>query len=284
MTGVTIGPFAFPAALLVAFGAILLGTAVGNRVAAAKGVRVEPSLWLVVATAVLAARAGFVADYWASYAEDPLSMLDIRDGGFTPVLGVAAALVAGAWLAWRNRSERKALLAGVLAGSVAWIAGTAIVAWSPAGQKLPEVTLAELDGRALPLGALAGKPLVINLWASWCPPCRREMPALAEAQRAATDVTFVFVNQGESPDVIRAYLAAEGLSLKNVLLDPTGQLAQVTGSPGLPTTLFFDAKGTLVDRRFGELSRATLAQRLEMLRPATPPGASGAAPVMKEKH
>lgn len=277
MSDVTIGPFVFPGSLLVAFGAILLGTAVGNRVAATDGVRVERSLWLVIAAAVLAARAGFVADYWVFYRNEPLRLVDIRDGGFMPVAGVAAALTAGAWLAWRSRAGRKAVLAGVFAGCLGWMAGTVIVSRLSVQHGLPDVTLTALDGRAVPLPALAGKPMVLNLWASWCPPCRREMPALARSQREEPGVTFVFVNQRESAVAVRTFLAAEGLSLTNVMLDPDGSLAGLTGSPGLPTTLFFDAKGRLVDRRLGELSPATLAQRLKMIRPATR-GPAAAAP------
>jgi thioredoxin-like negative regulator of GroEL len=77
----------------------------------------------------------------------------------------------------------------------------------------------------------------------------------------------VFVNQGEPADVVRRYLSDEDLALANVLLDGEGRLAKAIGVPGLPTTLFFDASGRLVDQRVGELSKATLAQRLEALRP-----------------
>jgi thiol-disulfide isomerase/thioredoxin len=113
---------------------------------------------------------------------------------------------------------------------------------------------------------MSGKPLVLNLWASWCPPCRREMPVLAKAQAEHSDVTFVFANQGEGADAVKTYLAAQHLSLHNVVLDGTTVLACRTGSAGLPTTLFFNARGELVDRRMGELSPATLAQGLASLR------------------
>lgn len=92
------------------------------------------------------------------------------------------------------------------------------------------------------------------------------MPALGKAQREANDLNFVFVNQGEDSATVRAYLKAEGLPLRNVVLDPGGALAKAAGAPGLPTTLFVDANGILVDKRMGEVSSATLAEHLAVLR------------------
>jgi thiol-disulfide isomerase/thioredoxin len=82
----------------------------------------------------------------------------------------------------------------------------------------PAVELVEMSsGRVAPLPeVLAGRPAVLNLWATWCGPCRVEMPVLATAQRDSRDVAFIFVNQGEAPETVRAWLAREGLALENV--------------------------------------------------------------------
>jgi thiol-disulfide isomerase/thioredoxin len=267
MSDLTLGPISIPAAPLAALFAIMLGLVAGNHFAVRSGVKVEPRLWLLVAAAVLAARAAFVMRYRTYYQEDPVRMLDLRDGGLKPIAGVAAALMLAGWLAWRDPRGRKVLLAGVLGASLAWAAAsTALALAEPARQSLPQLVLADLDGRALPMASFAGRPLVVNLWATWCPPCRREMPELARAQRAHQDVRFVFVNQGEAPGDIRAYLQTQGLQIENVLLDRTGRLAKATGSPGMPTTLFFDARGVLVERRLGQMSAASVAQALEALR------------------
>ncbi|HZW13154.1 MAG TPA: TlpA disulfide reductase family protein, partial [Noviherbaspirillum sp.] len=130
----------------------------------------------------------------------------------------------------------------------------------------PDVTLTRLDGGSVRLASFAGKLMVVNMWATWCPPCRREMPVLRDAQRRHPDIVFVFADQGESAETVRRYLESSQLKLDNVLLDPSRQLAFQTGSQGLPTTMFFDEKGKLVDRRVGGLSEASLAQRLESLR------------------
>jgi thiol-disulfide isomerase/thioredoxin len=266
MTELSIGPLAFPPALLVASAAVILGLLIGNRVAARQGTAVERTLWLVLLTTVLAARSAFLARYWAFYAEAPAHILDLRDGGFTPAFGIAAGLALAAWLAWREPLRRKALLAGALAASLAWSAGMAALAMARPQQALPKLSLSDAEGREVALHAFIGRPLVVNLWASWCPPCRREMPELAKAQRAYKDVTFLFVNQGEAAGPVRSYLREQGLQLDNVLLDRTNRLGKATGSPGLPTTLFFDAQGRLVERRLGQMSAATLAQGIEGLR------------------
>ena len=112
-----------------------------------------------------------------------------------------------------------------------------------------------------------GKPLVVNLWATWCPPCRREMPVLAAAQQRETGVNFVFANQAESRATVMRYLTTSQLDLANVTLDRYSELGNVAGSGILPATLFYDGSGRLVDTYLGELSAATLEKKLTQLRP-----------------
>jgi thiol-disulfide isomerase/thioredoxin len=150
-------------------------------------------------------------------------------------------------------------LAALICGAAA--AGTSAV---------PDVALATLAGEpvALPV-RLQGRPAVLNLWATWCPPCREEMPMLAAAQaREAGKVRFVFADQGETADAVRRYLDDELLALDDVLLDAGSALRRAAGTHGLPTTLFYDAQGRLVARHVGPLSRDELAIRLEALRGA----------------
>ena len=113
-----------------------------------------------------------------------------------------------------------------------------------------------------------GKPMVVNLWASWFPPCRREMPVLAAAQQRRTDVSFVIANQGENVFTLQQYLEAGKLELRNVVLDPQKGLGRKYGLMALPTTLFYDITGRLVDTHLGALSAASLASKLERLQGA----------------
>lgn len=131
-------------------------------------------------------------------------------------------------------------------------------------REIPDSGLSTLDGELVNLVDLQpGKPKVVNLWASWCPPCIREMPVLERAQERHPGITFVFVNQGEQLETITSFLGQQELSIRNVLSDVSGSLAGATGSHALPTTLFYDAEGRQVDAHMGELSNASLAQKLE---------------------
>jgi thiol-disulfide isomerase/thioredoxin len=270
MTDIALGPILLPLQMLLLFGTVIATLVVGARLSKGDRAAVERSLWLVAAWILLAARAGFVFRYRALYLAEPLRIFDIRDGGFMPAAGFAAVLAAAAWIAWRRSGRHVALLAALAAGVLVWSAGTAALRQWPPRLRLPELELATLEGGTMRLPSAPGKPVIVNLWASWCPPCRREMPTLARAQAEHPEVEFVFANQGESAEAVKAYLSAQGLVLRNVLIDSTTALARQSNSPGLPTTLFFNAKGELVDRRAGELSPATLAQRLEVLRQADP--------------
>jgi hypothetical protein len=91
------------------------------------------------------------------------------------------------------------------------------------------------------------------------------MPVLGAAQKRHPEVQFVFANQGERADKIRGYLSGQAFELKNVLLDIDRAFSRFLGSGALPTTRFFDAGGRLVEQRTGELSAATLAQKLQLL-------------------
>lgn len=270
MDAINIGPLSFPIALLATFGAVLASTYIVRRLGRASGVDAELTLWFLILFALLVARAAFVASYADLYLAAPLGILDIRDGGFSAPAGIVTMLTTGAWFAWRRAPMRKPLLGAVVAGSLVLLLGAAItLAPRDAPAPIPALALTGLDGHPVQLGSLAGKPVVINLWASWCPPCRREMPVLRQAQLSHPEITFVFANQGETADAVRRYMAAEQIALDNVLLDAGSQLGTATGSGALPTTLFYDAKRGLVERRLGELSAATLAERLKSYGTAT---------------
>jgi len=230
-----------------------------------------------VLVGLVAARLGYVLQWWPEYAAAPGAIIAIGDGGFLWWTGLPAALGFAWWRTGRRLPLRRPLLAGIAAGMVAWFASSGLLlVMQRSAPPLPAIELATLDGQPATLDTLSGRPMVLNLWATWCPPCRREMPVLADAQRRYPAVAFVLANQGEDSGTIREYLDAAGLEPDHVLLDPHSQAMLETGTRGLPTTLFFNADGRLVDTHMGELTRASLAstlhKRFGVVAGATSPG------------
>lgn len=136
---------------------------------------------------------------------------------------------------------------------------------SPKVEVLPFATLQQLDGPAVQLADFKGKPIVLNAWATWCGPCRREMPLLVQAARAHPEIQFIFLNISDGPEAVRAFQRELKLQIPNVLLDPEATLSDPLRIQGLPVTLFYDAEGTLVNRHIGEIKAEALEALLEAL-------------------
>lgn len=267
---VQIGPLSLPWTLLLVFAAIGVAQWVGRSQARRAGVDAEPQMLRAWVVAVAVSRLAFVYAYRDAYLDDWPAIVDIRDGGWMPMAGLFAVGLYVLRAGTRRPALRKPLWAAYGSGAALYAAGTVALALLGGDRRpLPALTLQDLAGEPVALQQFAGRPVVLNLWATWCPPCRREMPVLAAAQQRHPEVHFVFANQGESAQQVRAYLIRDRLALRHVLLDARGEVARAFGQRGLPTTLFFDARGQLVDMRVGELSQATLSERLARLR-ATP--------------
>lgn len=266
MTSLTLGPLAIPLPHLLLylgfFGALLTGWLAGRK----RGTNPEGTLFAMLLGGLLVARLAFVASYFDQYAATPLSIVDIRDGGFLALPGVIAAALIGALLAWRQVELRRPLALAALVGVCLWGGGKAVVSALDRSQQIPDLTVMDLGGQAVDLRVLDGRPMVVNLWATWCPPCRREMPVLEAAQKQRNDVRFLLVNQGENAEAVQRFLRDQGLSSTAVLLDSGNRLGQATGSYGMPTTLFYDAQGRLKHSQMGELSAASLEYGLGQLR------------------
>lgn len=260
-----IGPFSIQ--VVVVFGAALIAWATARMVArrlpdvsprTAGTMLFDAALW-----GFIGARAAYILQWWEDYAGSPMAMVAIGDQGFSWWIGTLVALAVTWWRTRTARMLRRAVLAGITAGVLAWVAAGGVIGLlHRAAPPLPALELATLDARPVNLGSYTGQPVVLNLWATWCPPCRREMPVFERAQEQYPGVAFVLVNQGETAQQAQTFLEQEGLALENVLLDPTSRALQVMGSRGLPTTLFFDAQGLLVDSHLGEMTMASLRSTL----------------------
>ncbi|MDV9042422.1 TlpA disulfide reductase family protein [Stenotrophomonas sp. RAC2] len=265
----SVGPVPMPVVLILV--CMLLAMTVARLWPRRKGERPLPSAAGVVLDmlliGLLCGRVSFVALNFALYRTAPWSILQIVDGGYH----VAVVLVAGlAWGVWRLRQWRELrapVLTSALVGVLLWAGGAHLLsAWQERQMPLPVLQVMDLQGGKVDLQQFRGRPLVLNLWATWCGPCRREMPVLAAAQQAHADVQFVFLNQGETLDEVQGFLASERLKLGNVLLDDDAAASAALGVQAYPSTLVFDAGGRLRELHLGELTAAGLEHKLRRLR------------------
>lgn len=268
MLTVNIGPLMMASTHLVLLVSLFLASLTGWWLGRHRERNPEKHLFNLLLLGLVVARLAFVALYFEHYRGDLLKVIDIRDGGFMVWPGIVAALLAGVALAWRDTTLRRPLGAALAVGLVCWGAGSYTLHALQQGTQLPAITLQDRQGNPVAIKDLNDRPLVINLWATWCPPCRREMPVLAEAQQQNPDMVFVYVNQGEGPGDIAHFMDKTGLTLPNILLDTSNQFGQLVGSRALPTTLFYDAQGRQIASHMGELSQASLAHQLGRLREA----------------
>lgn len=270
MLSFNLGPLVIPMDLALLYAAFFIAWLSGWLIGRKRGCNPEAALFNMLLIGALVARVAFVLQYFEQYSSNFWQMIDIRDGGFLLLPGVIAALLTGIYKAWRQTPLRVPLAIGVAIGLIAWGVSFSVLSALQSSQKLPDLAVRDIAGEPVLLQDLLGKPLVINLWATWCPPCRREMPVLAAAQAANPDIHFVFVNQGEGQALVEKFLAQQQLSLDNNLLDSGGRLGQAVGSLSLPTTLFYSADGMLKNNHLGELSQASLKHALGHIRTETP--------------
>lgn len=271
MDAVIIGPLALPAAAFITLIAFL--TAVFSLQWWQKRhhlARSEKALWLIALSGLLGARLSFLWRYQDQY-PSLAAMLDIRDGGWWWPGGLLAIPVA-VLLLWRTPNQRGGLLVALSASAASTgLAVVTLLALRQPTTPLPDVALYTLQGEPVPLQQVsAGQLTLINLWASWCPPCRREMPVLQDAQSRYPPLRILLANQGETSASVRRYLTEQELQFDFSLLDPNTELSRHTGNSGLPLTLLVDAQGNELARHFGPLSAASLHHFLQPHLPGDP--------------
>jgi cytochrome c biogenesis protein CcmG, thiol:disulfide interchange protein DsbE len=186
-----------------------------------------------------------------------LRLLDVLREPRQRALLLLAVFVAGAGWVWLSRvplaeGQAPALRASPQEGFLA-----------------PDFTLESLEGRQVNLSALRGKVVVVNLWASWCPPCRAEMPALDklyDANRArGLEVLAVNATNQDSERDARAFVQQLGLSFP-ILLDRAGTAGQRYLLRSLPTTIFIDRRGVIRSIVVGgPMSEALIRSKIENL-------------------
>ncbi|HVE07631.1 MAG TPA: TlpA disulfide reductase family protein [Paraburkholderia sp.] len=262
-----LGLFSLPIAPLILFASVAAALLAARFAGKAAAAGTDNAVFMALLVGLVAARLVFVGRYLPAYEGSVLKMLDFRDLGFDGTAGVVAGAAVAAWLLWRRRAMRRPLAAALVAGVATWSVATAAAEYARPPQTVPAVQLVDDRGQIESLARRDGKPLVVNLWATWCPPCQAEMPSLAKAQAQHAGIDMVFVNQGETRDTIAGFLQAHDIRIEHSLLDPRLEVARAVKAAGYPTTLFYDAQGRLVASHLGPFSAATFQQALEQLYP-----------------
>ncbi len=137
------------------------------------------------------------------------------------------------------------------------------------GFSAPDFNLETIDGKSVQLSELRGHPVIINLWASWCPPCRAEMPALQNVYNTYQDEGLVVlaVNATNQDNIQSAIKFTQSHDLTfTILLDNTGKVSNLYKLRSLPTTYFIDEKGIIQEIVIGgPMAEALLRVRVEKL-------------------
>ena len=125
------------------------------------------------------------------------------------------------------------------------------------GNMAPDFQLPDLEGRTVSLSDFHGMPVLLNFWATWCGPCRAEMPFIQDVfedkKFSEKGLVILAVNLGESRSKVEQFMETYGLSFE-VLLDTSQDVGQAYNIRGIPTTFFIDKDGIIKDIKIGAFS------------------------------
>lgn len=135
--------------------------------------------------------------------------------------------------------------------------GGAFPSHGEVGDRAPEYGAVDLAGDSITLASLQGAPVLLNIWATWCPPCRKEMPDLQELHETfaphGLQVVGVSIDAGGADEAVRQFLEEYDVTYQ-ILRDPSDRISSVFMTQGVPVTVLIDASGIVLWRRLGPVS------------------------------
>ena len=132
------------------------------------------------------------------------------------------------------------------------------------GKKAPNFSLKNMNNKEVTLRELEGKKVFINFWASWCPPCKAEMPDIQKLyENHGEDIKIIAINLGEKKDKVKKYLENENLDF-TVLLDKNQKVASQYLVRAIPTSYFLDENGIILKKKLGVLSYKKMKENLKI--------------------
>jgi cytochrome c biogenesis protein CcmG/thiol:disulfide interchange protein DsbE len=283
------GPLLIPTRPLILvlslFFAIWLATRLARRFDLEKS-QVKRVAEYIAWIGVLGARLGFVAVNWSAYRAAPWTALYFWQPGYLYlgglVFGGCGTLVLGQkYFPAKRKTLFTVLGSSYLVAILLYFSGLQSLELlrqpgvSGAGSLVSDIKLRNLSGASVKLSDLAGRGIVLNFWATWCPPCRREMPLLDDIQKIyqARGLSVVGVAIDEPASQVKSYVESVAVSypiwvdasLPAPGFDRTQNIFSRFGGVGLPTTIFIDRNGVIQKVYVGELSRGFLQSQIDKI-------------------
>ena len=135
----------------------------------------------------------------------------------------------------------------------------------PPANIAPDFTMLDMEGNEVTLASFFGKPIVLNFWASWCGPCKMEMPEIQKFyDKYGQEIHFLLVSGDDSLDAAKSFISDSGYTFP-VYFDTTSVGAYTYGASSIPLTFFIDAQGNLTAYYMGAMSESILQQGVDMI-------------------
>lgn len=240
----------------------------------------EYSAW----SGLLGARLSFVALNWSAYRFEPWTALYFWQPGYLYFGGLLTGIAYAIWRLSRVSPELRRssfislagayLAAGILSSVTILSTGLLQKPGVPrVGDRVPEFTLQNLSAETVRFSDLSGRAVILNFWATWCPPCRREMPLLDDMQTIYGEkgLSVIGIDVNEPVGLVKSYVDSIGVSYPIWVdaprgspgFDSTQRLFSRFGGVGFPFTIFIDRTGVVRHIYIGELSRGFLQNQIE---------------------